>query len=196
MKITTEIQRKKIRKQMKLKRQQLTKAEQTIFSNQILCTLLQHQHIFVSKYIAIFLSFKGEINTYPLIKYLWVHNKKIFLPILNTITQYNMLFLHYCPDTKLIKNYFNISEPVFNLRDIIPIRQLDILFVPLVAFDKEGQRLGMGGGFYDRILVNWQKKHFYPIGLAYDFQLVNKIPSNPWDIPLPEIITPSKIWYW
>ena len=74
--------------------------------------------------------------------------------------------------------------------------------VTRVAFDKTGARLGMGGGFYDRTLSDWYQrsqqdlkapKHTkpYPIGLAHNFQLVDAIPTELWDIPLPEIITPS-----
>ncbi|MGP1931164.1 MAG: 5-formyltetrahydrofolate cyclo-ligase [Arsenophonus sp. ET-YP4-MAG3] len=194
--MTIKLQQQKIRKEMRLKRQKLTKTKQIIAANQILNTILKHQHIHVANHIAIFFSFDGEINTQPLIKYLWEKNKKIYLPALDIFNYYHLVFLPYFQNTQLIKNNFNINEPVINLMNIIPIKQLDILFVPLVAFDKQGKRLGMGGGFYDRLLDNWKTKHFYPIGLAYDFQLVNEIQTAPWDISLPEIITPLKRWCW
>ncbi|MNH39826.1 5-formyltetrahydrofolate cyclo-ligase family protein [compost metagenome] len=54
----------------------------------------------------------------------------------------------------------------------------------------------MGGGFYDRTLQNWQHAGPYPIGLAHDCQQVEKVPVEHWDIPLPEIITPSQNWVW
>ncbi|MFS1539327.1 MAG: 5-formyltetrahydrofolate cyclo-ligase [Candidatus Phlomobacter fragariae] len=185
-----------IRQQIRFKRQQLSKTEQIIAADQILKTVLQHHCISSANHITLFLPFDGELNTRPLIEYLWAKNKKIYLPVLHPFSRHQLLFLHYHPDTQLIKNRFNIAEPALNLMDILPIKQLDILFVPLVAFDKQGYRLGMGGGFYDRLLANWQKKHFYPIGLAHDCQLVDKIPVAPWDIPLPEIITPAKRWRW
>ncbi|EEG85357.1 5-formyltetrahydrofolate cyclo-ligase [Proteus penneri ATCC 35198] len=77
---------------------------------------------------------------------------------------------------------------------VIPISNIDIIFTPLVAFDTQGQRLGMGGGFYDRTLENWQQKSFYPMGLAHTFQQVDYLPIANWDVPLPEIITPNKKW--
>lgn len=54
-------------------------------------------------------------------------------------------------------NKFGILEPKLNVRNVLPVSHLDLIFTPLVAFDKDGNRLGMGGGFYDRTLQNWQK---------------------------------------
>ncbi|MDR5609579.1 MULTISPECIES: 5-formyltetrahydrofolate cyclo-ligase [unclassified Arsenophonus] len=185
-----------IRQTVRQYRRQLTCEQQNSAADKITHLVLEHELIRSASHLALFLSFDGEINTHPLIKKLWTQNKKVYLPVLHPFNRHQLLFLHYRPVTQLIKNRFHIAEPALNVMDVMPIAQLDILFVPLVAFDKQGQRLGMGGGFYDRLLANWPKKHFYPIGLAHDCQLVNKIPTAPWDIPLPEIITPSKRWRW
>ncbi|HGJ5856891.1 5-formyltetrahydrofolate cyclo-ligase [Arsenophonus nasoniae] len=183
-----------IRQTVRQYRRQLTCEQQNSAADKITHLALAHEIIRSASHLGLFLSFDGEINTNPLIKNLWAQNKKVYLPVLHPFSRYQLLFLNYRPDTLLIKNRFNIAEPTLNVMDVIPITQLDVLFVPLVAFDKQGQRLGMGGGFYDRLLSDWHKKHFYPIGLAHDCQLVDKIPTAPWDIPLPEIITPSKRW--
>ena len=71
--------------------------------------------------------------------------------------------------------------------------ELNVLFMPLVAADKIGNRMGMGGGYYDRTLAKAKSKPL-KIGWAYDFQLVDKLDSNPWDIKLDALITPSKLW--
>uniref|UniRef100_A0A3B0M0R3 5-formyltetrahydrofolate cyclo-ligase n=1 Tax=Arsenophonus endosymbiont of Trialeurodes vaporariorum TaxID=235567 RepID=A0A3B0M0R3_9GAMM len=187
---------KMIRQTVRQYRRQLTCEQQNSAADKITHLMLEHHLIRSSSHLALFLSFDGEINTPLLIKKLWTPNKKVYLPVLHPFNHHQLLFLHYRPDTQLIKNRFHIDEPALNVMDVMPIAQLDILFVPLVAFDTQGQRLGIGGGFYDRLLANWRKKHFYPIGLAHDCQLVDKIPTAPWDIPLPEIITPSKRWRW
>ncbi|HGJ5873378.1 5-formyltetrahydrofolate cyclo-ligase [Arsenophonus apicola] len=185
-----------IRQTVRQYRRQLTCEQQHSAADKITQLALAHELIRSASHLGLFLSYDGEINTAPLIKNLWAQNKKVYLPVLHPFNRYQLLFLQYRPDTLLIKNRFNIAEPTLNVMDVIPIAQLDVLFVPLVAFDKQGQRLGMGGGFYDRLLFNWRKKNFFPIGLAHDCQLVDKIPTAPWDIPLPEIITPSKRWCW
>lgn len=82
-------------------------------------------------------------------------------------------------------NRLKIHEPKLDVRDVLPLSRLDVLITPLVAFDEYGQRLGMGGGFYDRTLQNWQHYKMQPVGYAHDCQLVEKLPVEEWDIPLP-----------
>ncbi|HDN2511860.1 5-formyltetrahydrofolate cyclo-ligase [Providencia vermicola] len=196
MQDTLSTQRQQIRQTIRQARRQLTPEQQKIAAEQAKLNALQHPKIAQAKNIALFLSFDGEINTQPLIDALWQQNKQIYLPVLHPFSAHHLLFLHYHPDSQLVKNRFNIAEPPLDVRDVLPPEQLDVMLIPLVAFDSQGQRLGMGGGFYDRTLANWQKSGFYPIGLAHDCQHVEQLPVAHWDIPLPEIITPKKIWRW
>ncbi|BFO11703.1 hypothetical protein GGER_42130 [Serratia rubidaea] len=122
--------------------------------------------------------------------------KRLYLPVLHPFSPGNLLFLHYHAGSVLRPNRFNILEPELDVRNVLPTSQLAVILAPLVAFDAQGQRLGMGGGFYDRTLQQWQHGGPYPIGLAHDCQQVESIPSEHWDIPLPEIVTPSKVWAW
>ena len=96
----------------------------------------------------------------------------------------------------LTPNRLGIPEPPLDIRNLATLSELDVLMVPLVAFDNQGQRLGMGGGFYDRTLQNWQQHNVLPIGLAHDCQQVEALPVADWDVPLKAIITPSKLWQW
>ncbi|MBT6938524.1 MAG: 5-formyltetrahydrofolate cyclo-ligase [Candidatus Marinimicrobia bacterium] len=92
------------------------------------------------------------------------------------------------------KNQYGILEPISD--DIISAEQLDILFMPLVGFDKNKNRIGMGGGYYDRTLAfKNQKTVKNPklYGLAFDCQQVEKLETQDWDVPLDAIITPGKI---
>ncbi|QCI21700.1 5-formyltetrahydrofolate cyclo-ligase [Buchnera aphidicola (Hyadaphis tataricae)] len=148
-----------------------------------------------AEHIAIFLPFDGEINTYPLIYNLLLHKRKIFVPVVHSFTRKELLFVEFKNSSLLQRNKYNIFEPILNNNNYISINQLDIIIVPLVAFDQTGLRLGMGGGFYDILLRNWtMKKKYFPIGLAYDFQFVLKIPKEKWDVSLPVVLTPKKIW--
>ncbi|MGX9418509.1 5-formyltetrahydrofolate cyclo-ligase [Vibrio sp. WJH972] len=151
-----------------------------------------------AQHIAIYLSSDGELDTLPLIKQLWQQNKSVYLPVIHPFSSGNLLFLRYQPNTEMTLNRYKISEPKLKKDLIIPVDQLDIIFTPLVAFDTKGKRLGMGGGYYDRTLSTWFKTGIgaTPIGLAHDCQRVDALPNETWDIPLPKIITPSKIWTW
>ncbi|WP_343192813.1 5-formyltetrahydrofolate cyclo-ligase [Buchnera aphidicola (Taiwanaphis decaspermi)] len=141
--------------------------------------------------IAIFISFDGEINTSFLINKLWFLNKNIYVPIINNKYKY-IEFAKYEKNSFLCLNAFNILEPVYKKK--ISYYDLNIIIVPVVAFNNKGYRLGLGGGFYDKLLSNlYNKKDILLIGVAYDFQLVDYFPVFDWDIPIPIIVTPENI---
>ena len=158
--------------------------------------MLSFPPVVMAHTVAVFLSFDGELDTQPLIEQLWQAGKRVYLPVLHPFSPGNLLFLHYHPQSALVTNRLKIQEPRLDVRDVLPLAKLDVLVTPLVAFDEDGQRLGMGGGFYDRTLQNWQQHKIQPVGYAHDCQLVEKLPVEEWDIPLPAVVTPSKIWEW
>ncbi|WP_261414432.1 5-formyltetrahydrofolate cyclo-ligase [Serratia quinivorans] len=189
-------QRQNIRNQIRQRRRALTSEQQNNFALQTAERIAVHPRIQAAHSIAVFLSFDGELDTRPLIERLWQQAKQVYLPVLHPFSPGNLLFLRYTPETPLVHNRFNILEPQLDVRNVLPVGSLDVVLTPLVAFDSSGQRLGMGGGFYDRTLQNWQHLGPYPIGLAHDCQQVEQLPVEHWDIPLPEIITPSQNWTW
>lgn len=185
-----------IRTEVRQRRKNLTSEQQSLFAQQAAERVATHPRIQATSTISVFLSFDGELDTAPLIQRLWEEGKQLCLPVLHPFTSGNLLFLRYNPDTPLVRNKLKILEPALDATQIVPLSQLDIILTPLVAFDSHGQRLGMGGGFYDRTLENWQDGGPYPIGLAHDCQQVDNLPVEHWDVPLPEVITPSKVWQW
>jgi len=187
-------QRQTIRQQVRQQRRLLTPAQQQSFALQAAEQVMAHPRIQAAQHIAVFLSFDGELDTQPLIQQLWQHNKAVYLPVLHPFSAGHLLFLAYQPETPLVINRLKIREPQLDVRQVLPLAKLDVILTPLVAFDSQGERLGMGGGFYDRTLQQWQQGGAYPIGLAHDCQQVAKIPTEAWDIPLPQIITPSGYW--
>ncbi|CAM4242983.1 5-formyltetrahydrofolate cyclo-ligase [Lelliottia jeotgali] len=158
--------------------------------------MMAYPPVVMARTVALFLSFDGELDTQPLIEQLWRAGKKVYLPVLHPFSPGNLLFLHYHPHSELVVNRLKITEPKLDVRDVLPLQDLDVLITPLVAFDESGQRLGMGGGFYDRTLQNWQQYGVQPVGYAHDCQGVKALPVEKWDIPLPAVVTPSKVWEW
>ena len=179
---------------MRQNRRTLTPYQQQKAANSAYLLASQHPKIRTAKHIAIFMSIDGELDTTPLIHWLWQQNKCVYLPLIHPFSPGNLLFLRYQPDSTLVSGALGLQHPKLDINKILPLTQLDILFVPLVAFDNHGNRLGMGGGYYDRTLHHWKKKKLWPIGLAHDCQQVEYLAPHSWDIPLPEVITPSKIW--
>lgn len=148
--------------------------------------------------IAGYLARQGEIDPAPLLKRALAMHKQVYLPVLHSLEGYHLWFAPYCPGDPLRPNRFGIPEPVCPLRRMRRAQNLDLIIAPLLAFDRLGQRLGMGGGFYDRTLAFrlrrrlWKRPHV--IGLGYSFQEVDVIPSRPWDVPLDGIVTEREAW--
>ncbi|OOF84007.1 5-formyltetrahydrofolate cyclo-ligase [Rodentibacter ratti] len=186
--MNTQQQRQQIRRQIRKTRANLTALQQQQAEQAVTLQALDLIERRQAENIALYLSFDGEISTQDLIKKLWDKNKKVFLPVLHPFAKNHLLFLRYLPDTPMVQNHFGIWEPKLNVQNVLPINELDILFTPLVAFDKQGNRLGMGGGFYDRTLQNWQQKSFLPIGLAHACQQIDALPIEHWDVPLFDIL--------
>jgi 5-formyltetrahydrofolate cyclo-ligase len=190
------LQRQKIRQQVRHLRRAMTDEQQAQAAEQLAELALNYAPLSTARNIALFLSVDGELNTRPLIARLWHLKKAVYLPVLHPFSPGNLLFLRYSPDTPLLPNKLRIPEPPLDIRQLITLDQLDLMLVPLVAFDQHGQRLGMGGGFYDRTLQNWRQHGFLPAGLAHDCQQVDSLPVAEWDVPLPAVMTPSKLWQW
>ncbi|XOD70117.1 MAG: 5-formyltetrahydrofolate cyclo-ligase [Sodalis sp. (in: enterobacteria)] len=190
--------RQSLRNSIRQRRRSISPQESTQVSLSVANRVMNDTRIRSASTLAIFLSFDGELDTRPLIDSLWRTGKQVYLPVLHPFTHGHLLFMHYSVATSLVLNRFRIREPRLDITTLLPLTGLDILFIPMVAFDMQGRRLGMGGGFYDRMLKNWQlQTRFYPIGLAHDCQqLADLLPDEVWDIPLPEIITPSNHWRW
>lgn len=188
--------RQTLRQSVRQQRRALSASEQHAFAEQAAQRMLTLPQVIEAESIALFLSFDGELDTMPLIRALWQANKVVCLPVLHPFSHGNLLFLRYHETTPLVSNKLKILEPALDVRQIRPLHQLDVLVTPLVAFDAQGQRLGMGGGFYDRTLQHWQQHGVYPVGLAHDCQFVPELPTEAWDIPLPAVVTPSRLWQW
>ncbi len=188
--------RQHIRKEIRQKRRALTADQQAHFAEQAAARMLGFAPVVEAKSVAVFLSFDGELDTRPLIEGLWRAGKQVYLPVLHPFSPGNLLFLRYLPDSLLATNRLKILEPALDVRHVLPLDRLDVLITPLVAFDNTGQRLGMGGGFYDRTLQNWRAHGFLPVGYAHDCQQVESLPVQEWDIPLPTVVTPTKTWRW
>jgi len=143
-----------------------------------------------AKRIAVYMPTRGEIDCQPIIEMAWMRKKSIFVPVLSG-KQLN--FAPVKPDSKLLANRFNILEPVYSKMSLVQPQQLDIVVVPLVAFDSNLNRLGMGAGYYDRSFAFSKRRlkwrHPRLVGAAYSFQHVKNLRTAPWDVPLHCVIT-------
>jgi len=98
---------------------------------------------------------------------------------------HHLIFVTHKPGDPVITNRYGILEP--NSNAIVPLELIDVLLIPLLAFDQRGHRLGFGAGYYDRYLSNNSKRPML-IGLAYPWQEVARVPNDPWDIALDDVV--------
>lgn len=187
------MQRSEIRSLMRTKRNRLSKYQQQT-SATTLASHCQNQLNFIRKSrVALYLANDGEIDTHPLIRKLQQRNIQCYLPVLHPTKKNSLWFCPYNAQTKMRKNRFGIMEPDFRKHPHVPPWTLSAALFPLVAFDQAGGRVGMGGGFYDRTFAtakpNGIKLHQRTrlIGLAHHFQELDKLPIEPWDVPLSAI---------
>ncbi len=111
-----------------------------------------------------------------------------------------MAFAPYETHTRMKKNCFGILEPVFQKKQLKTAKQLDLILAPLVGFDEQGNRIGMGGGFYDRALAHLISGEYRPlkpkfIGVAHELQKVTELSSEDWDVTLDAIVTETRFNY-
>ncbi|WP_075182264.1 5-formyltetrahydrofolate cyclo-ligase [Pantoea sp. 1.19] len=188
--------RQQLRHRIRQLRRALSPAQQQQAAEAVCQRALTYPPLQAARTVALFLSIDGELDTQPLITALWRQGKTVCLPVLHPFCPGQLLFLRYDAHTPLRRNRLGIAEPPLDIRLLVPLAQLDLLLMPLVAFDRHGQRLGMGGGFYDRTLQQHQRYGFHRAGLAHDIQRVENLPAEAWDVPLPAVITPGGIWTW
>lgn len=144
-----------------------------------------------SKLVACYLPVEGEVDTWPLIDRAWRMKKRIFAPVIGK--KFTMQFREVDADSTLKTNRYGLQEPLDG--EPVELRSLDIVLTPVVAFDDDGNRIGMGGGYFDRAFSFLKHRQFliHPklIGLAFSCQRVEKITPNPWDIRLFRLVDES-----
>jgi len=143
--------------------------------------------------IALYLTNDGEIDPALFMNWAFTQARHCYLPVLDTLQDQAMKFAEIKPDSRFEPNRFGIPEPVVNADDLLEAAELDVILMPLVAFDLKGNRVGMGGGFYDRTLEFTRRQPYDQrpklIGLAHEFQYHNALKPSPWDIPLDGVAT-------
>lgn len=173
-------------------RRRLISPTEKINSSQALAQFFIDNFDYHKKNIAVYLANDNELDVQFLVEILWKKESHVFLPVINLTTQH-LQFAAYSSSTMMKENQYGISEPESHL--FIPPENLDIVLMPLVAFDKTGTRLGMGKGYYDKSFAFCREAQAKPvlIGVAYSCQYCDKLPVDDWDVPLASILTEKKL---
>ena len=142
--------------------------------------------------IAAYRAVRGEIDCDPIVQWAWQSGRRVYLPV--TQPPRTMTFARWRHDDSFVTSRFGIDEPVPTARRVA-VERLDVVLVPLVAFDDNGTRLGHGAGYYDAAFAfrrGLRRARPLLVGLAHAFQQVDHIDRREWDVPLDIIVTERK----
>lgn len=170
-----------IRQSQRRRRRQLGVGAQSRAAKRLrdrVCSSFVYQQ---SQNLALYLANDGEIDCRLIIQQAWKDRKACYLPVL--ARSRNMVFVRYRPGDRLLINKFGIFEPARG--SMCLVRDLDLVLLPVVAFDTQGHRIGMGGGYYDCVFADRQcRQGSYLLGVAHRQQQVAVIRPQPWDVVL------------
>lgn len=190
-------ERSQLRRQLRQARRNLTPAQQREASRRLLLQLAQHPLYRRSRHIAFYLANDGEIDPGALMQHARRMGKHCYLPVLSDWPATHMKFQRLSSSSRWVSNRFGIREPMFDRRLQVRPWRLDLVLMPLVGFDESGNRLGMGGGFYDRTFAFRRQRQTWHgprlVGLAHNCQKVGHLPTASWDIPLDGIVSDHQI---
>ena len=178
-----QISKYSLRKEMRTRRHELLNGDIISLSRSINERLKKEVYFNDCKNIACYMAFDNEPNlSIP-------KNKKLFFPKIS-----NEKLTFHLNTHKFRKNKFGIKEPID--KAIFPINKIQLILIPLVAFNSDLYRIGYGGGYYDKTLQNFAKNKAGPRlwGIGYDFQRVSTNFQNKFDIRLDKVITDKKIY--
>jgi 5-formyltetrahydrofolate cyclo-ligase len=193
----TQVSRKALRNSLRQARRALSPEQQSAAA-QGLCSLLRSQDFFRRAHrIAFYQLFDAELDPGPLLELALSQGKSCFLPVVNQDKPGAICFAAYNASTELVENRWGIAEPPAPVV-AFPPTDLDLVLVPLVGFNEQCFRLGLGKGYYDRTFsFKLLEQHSRPllVGLAHECQRVEgEFPDESWDVHLDAIATAEKIY--
>lgn len=182
-----------LRRKMRALRRALSPAQRQQAALQLAAQVAALPLFSDAQHLAGYLAVDGELDPEPLLTQARRLGKQVYLPVLTERPETPLLFAPSQPDSLFKPNRFGIPEPQVPFEALVPAQRLDLVLTPLVAFDTRGNRLGMGGGYYDRTFAfrRAPNPRLSPhlLGLAYELQKLAELTAQPWDIPLDGIAT-------
>jgi 5-formyltetrahydrofolate cyclo-ligase len=170
-------------------RRALDDAERNTASQRVTSRFLRSSYFYSARDIACYFSMWDEVETGAIVARAWQASKRVWCPVV--ADQRRLRFVAVTRETRLVSSAFGLLEP--DAGPVIDPLDLDVVVIPLVAFDTHRHRIGMGGGYYDCTFARlnrcsaWRRPKL--VGLAFECQKVRKIKANPWDIELDAVIT-------
>jgi 5-formyltetrahydrofolate cyclo-ligase len=148
--------------------------------------------------IALYFAADGELDPLPVLEKACAMGKHCYLPVLHPVRRQSLWFARWHPGDELVSNRYGIAEPVWKPQTLVKPWALDLVIMPLVAFDEQGNRMGMGGGYYDRSFAWRFHRRFWKgpmlVGYAYELQKLKRMEVSDWDVPMEVVVTENTLY--
>lgn len=183
----------KLRKDTLAQRDLLSRSQQIEYSNRIMKRIVRMDQFQEAVTIFIYVDFRSEVITGPLIEYMLESGKNVVVPV-TLVREKDLLAVSITdPTRELVPGYCSIPEPIMGIRESQAVSPdiIDIIFLPGSVFDERGGRMGYGGGYYDRF-VSAKAPQALRVGLAYELQMVQHAPLQDHDEFLDFIVTEER----
>ncbi len=182
-----------LRSRMRKRRRALPVDVQNHHGQALLNNVLTTRHYQNSNALACYMPVSGELDTHPLMQHALASGREVYLPVIENTA---MWFTRWYGEELPLDRASKLPQPLKRHTRLLNVRRLDVVIVPLVAFTRNGTRLGQGGGYYDRAFAfqleqRWRRPVL--VGAAHHIQETEQIPFDPWDVPLAGIITNREI---
>lgn len=175
-----------IRQKMKEKRAALSERFMEEESGRILERLQAMPEMQNAKKALLYSHFAGEVRTGALVGWLLYTGRQVYLPVVNG----KKILVVKLKTAVLDQGPFGITQPALEEAEVAVPAQMDVIVCPGLAFDRAGNRIGFGWGYYDGLLAGAPA---CKIGLAYDFQIIKKVPAEPQDVAMDIVATPREV---
>jgi 5-formyltetrahydrofolate cyclo-ligase len=184
-----------LRRELRAARRQIGRAERRTAAAALARRLAVLPAFQRARRVAAYWPADGELDPRPALALAHMLGKACYLPVLCPLRDGHLHFAPWWPGAPLVCNRYGIPEPACPRRRWLAPRMLDLALVPLVGFDDTGNRLGMGGGYYDRSFAftrrpSWRRPRL--VGVAFDGQRVAGLPRRGWDVALDAVLTPRR----
>jgi 5-formyltetrahydrofolate cyclo-ligase len=193
--MTIDHSRERLRNQMREQRERCTPVERIAAASGVADVLEQLPEFLVDQHIAGYWAIGGELPLHFAVTRARARGQHFYLPIVSKGS--SLRFAPLLPNADIQPNRYGIPEPAHTDADLLAPMQLDLVLMPLVAFDRRGHRLGTGGGYYDRSFAFLREapRPARPllVGIGYSFQEVVELPIQHWDVRLDFVATEKEL---
>ncbi len=189
--------KKRLREKLLKRRDSIPPEQKALQETSIEKRLFELDNFKNANSILMYVSFRSEVNTRKFLDDIHKMGKKLILPLVDA--RHKVLKLYEVKDnSELAPGYMGIPEPDVRENRRVTIKDIDLVVIPGTGFDIQGNRLGYGGGYYDRLLSYESKQlaeveHIPTVALAFEEQIGEKIPAEPHDIQVDMIITDKRL---